>query len=371
MNYDIDIVVTYVKPTPLWVELKDKYYNLENSVEVKNNDFNGESRYRDINLLKYWFRSTIKNCPWLHKIFLVVQDEDQVPEWLNLSCPKLRVVYHREFIPEELLPTFNSNCIELHLHKISDLSEHYILCNDDTYFLNPIDKNKFFDTSGRPNYELKMHSGKWHAGNNLFYKTLNNNLRLEHKYIDVNYYYSNPHLQDARLKSFETHIYNKHEKDILDSLRPSRFRHSSNYTQYLYSDLLKMLKKGNRSNIYLRSKSIAFVNFKSDTYNRIFTYEMVCLNDTSSTRNFEDIKTKLRNEFSKRYDTPCIFEKKLRVYILKKKSLGKIDFDNNYLNLIISKNKLNEKYCRVFKDIDKITYQDIVNIGSNFIWNLS
>ncbi|MEI3411918.1 MAG: hypothetical protein V8Q57_00820 [Blautia sp.] len=51
-----------------------------------------------------------------------------LPNWLNISHPKLKVVRHEEFIPPDYLPTFSSNSIELNLHRIKGLSKDlYIL----------------------------------------------------------------------------------------------------------------------------------------------------------------------------------------------------------------------------------------------------
>ena len=43
-----------------------------------------------------------------------------------------------EFIPKEYLPTFNSNVIEMNLHRIENLSEKFILFNDDLFILRKI-----------------------------------------------------------------------------------------------------------------------------------------------------------------------------------------------------------------------------------------
>ena len=40
---------------------------------------------------------------------------------------------HREIIEQEYLPTFNSHVIEANLHKIPNLSEHFIYFNDDVF----------------------------------------------------------------------------------------------------------------------------------------------------------------------------------------------------------------------------------------------
>lgn len=68
-----------------------------------------------------------------------------MPEWLNTECPKLRIVRHEEYIPSEYLPTFNSNVIELNLHRILDLSERFINFNDDMFVIGETQKSDFFE----------------------------------------------------------------------------------------------------------------------------------------------------------------------------------------------------------------------------------
>ena len=48
---------------------------------------------------------------------------------------KLRWITHKEFMPKEYLPTYNSAAIELNLHRIEGLSENYLYFNDDVYLI--------------------------------------------------------------------------------------------------------------------------------------------------------------------------------------------------------------------------------------------
>ena len=57
----------------------------------------GEQRYRDNGLLRYWFRGVEKFAPWVNKIFFVTYGH--VPDWLNTAHPKLQIVKHEDFIP--------------------------------------------------------------------------------------------------------------------------------------------------------------------------------------------------------------------------------------------------------------------------------
>ena len=42
------------------------------------------------------------------------------------------------------LPTFNINSIELNLHRIKGLSEHFVFFNDDMFLLKPVYMEDFF-----------------------------------------------------------------------------------------------------------------------------------------------------------------------------------------------------------------------------------
>ena len=67
-----------------------------------------------------------------------------VPHFLNTSHPKLRIIRHEDYIPREYLPTFNSNTIEMNYHRIEELSENFIIFNDDLFPLQPIEETYYF-----------------------------------------------------------------------------------------------------------------------------------------------------------------------------------------------------------------------------------
>ena len=53
-------------------------------------------------------------------------------------------VDHRDFIPEEFLPTFQANTIEDNLHRIKGLSEQFVVFNDDMFINAPIAPDYYF-----------------------------------------------------------------------------------------------------------------------------------------------------------------------------------------------------------------------------------
>lgn len=136
---DIDFVLLWVDGgDPAWRAKKKKYLPDGDPDDTST----GEQRYRDWNLLRYWFRGVEKFAPWVRKVFFVT--DDQWPNWLDKCAPKLVCTSHRDFIPEECLPTFNSAAIEMNLRRINGLSERFVEFNDDTFIVRPVSKDAFF-----------------------------------------------------------------------------------------------------------------------------------------------------------------------------------------------------------------------------------
>lgn len=132
----IDFVMTWVDGNDkTWQEQKLKYSNEKES----DNRINA---YRDWDLLRYWFRGVEKNASWVNKIYFVTSG--QKPEWLNENNEKLVLINHKDYIPEEYLPTFSSHPIELNLHRIKGLSEKFSYFNDDVFIINKVKPSDFF-----------------------------------------------------------------------------------------------------------------------------------------------------------------------------------------------------------------------------------
>ena len=107
----MDIVITYVDGNdPYWKQDYEKYTN----VPVM------QKRFRDWGTLKYLLRGIEVNMPFVRNVFLVVSHPSQVPEWVDRD--NLRIVLHKDIIPAEYLPVFNSNPIEMHIHRILEVA---------------------------------------------------------------------------------------------------------------------------------------------------------------------------------------------------------------------------------------------------------
>ena len=152
----IDIVYTWVNGSdPLWLADKELWRRLEAGIGTYNNgtiDRNSTSsaasanRYRDNDELRYSFRSLEKYAPWVRNIILVTNG--QVPSWLDLSNPRMRVVTHADIFPNAShLPVFSSPAIEVHLHRIPGISKRFVYFNDDVLLGSDVWPDDFWTRS--------------------------------------------------------------------------------------------------------------------------------------------------------------------------------------------------------------------------------
>lgn len=137
----MDFVITWVDDSdPEW---KEQFY--KHSKHTLNDK--REERFRSWDNFHYWFRGVEKFAPWVDKVHFVTWGH--TPSWMNVDHPKLNIVEHSDFIPEQYLPTFNTRTIELNLHRIEELSEEYVLFNDDVFLIDQVYEDMFF-VNGKP-----------------------------------------------------------------------------------------------------------------------------------------------------------------------------------------------------------------------------
>lgn len=134
--HDIDFVLTYLDSNDEKWQIEKARYKYGEGADVSIN------RYRDWDNLKYFFRGIEKFAPWVRKIHFVTYGH--IPSWLNLDNPKINIVNHKDYIPEEWLPTFSSRCIDMNLHRIQGLAEHFVYFNDDMFLVSPVTEETFF-----------------------------------------------------------------------------------------------------------------------------------------------------------------------------------------------------------------------------------
>ena len=91
--------------------------------------------------MKYSLRSIEKYAKWIRNVHIVTNG--QIPQWLHISERTKIIRHHDIFENKTLLPTFNSNSIELQLHRIPGLSTKFIYFNDDILLTSKVDPSDF------------------------------------------------------------------------------------------------------------------------------------------------------------------------------------------------------------------------------------
>lgn len=219
----MDIVITYVNGLdPVW---QAEYAKHTNTPIL-------DKRFRDWGTLKYLFRGIEKNMPFIRKVHLVVSGESQVPEWLNRN--EVNVVLHKDIIPEHLLPTFNCNPIEMHLHNIEDLDEEYLYFNDDIFPLMPCKATDFF-CEGRGILGMSHHIFSF----DMFKKICRNSDNAARRALGLKpglLFLRPQHICTPMLKSEVTALYSQIGDEIVGSMTTTRT--AKNLNQYLYLDYM-------------------------------------------------------------------------------------------------------------------------------------
>lgn len=251
----------------------------------------GIERFRDSGMLKYTFRALEKNLPWLHKVHMLVMAESQVPAWINRE--NVNVIVHKDFIPENLLPTFNSSTIEMFLPKLKGVSNTFIYGNDDTLFTRPLEPTFFFD-GGKPIYQVVLRN---------FYETAPGDIMRRN---DYNLYFNTD--QTKRVVTTQhgpipykmawiKECYKKFEKEMIASC--TKFRTETDLNQYLFA-LYQMMEKeivNTKRNYVTGILTPRFLEkIKSLDFSSI---DEICINDTDSTtpEQWSQLLEKLNTEF--------------------------------------------------------------------------
>ncbi len=140
----IDLVYLWVDGADIeWQRRRHAYLH---GVDQSDNETFCAGRTANSNELLYSLRSVEMYAPWINHIFIIT--DNQCPEWLDTSNPKVSIVDHSEIFPSEVLPLYSSRAIEFGIHRIKNLSEHYLYANDDMMLGRAISPEQFFTTNG-------------------------------------------------------------------------------------------------------------------------------------------------------------------------------------------------------------------------------
>lgn len=330
-NNTIDFVLTWVDGNdPEWLEEKEKYNpNKGDNSATKN-------RFRDMGLLKYWFRGVEQFAPWVNHIFFVTCG--QYPEWLDLSNPKISLVTHEEYIPKDALPTFNSNTIEMNIHRLKELSEQFVLFNDDSFIINQTKPEDFF-VDGLPCESALLGVISSRNVDDVFpHMLVNNNAILNkyfskkevlHKYCSkfFSLKYGKDGLRNICLLPFvyfsdfrDLHLPASHLKSSFKevwAIEPEQVKKRSSYRFRSGEDINHwLIKDWNmcKGKFFPRSpkwgkKFELGVDSGAEEYIRKQKGKVVCLNDSIESIDFEEMQQKLVIAFESILPNKSCFEK--------------------------------------------------------------
>jgi len=144
----IDYVLPYVTTNdPIWEKEYLKYKNISSAQDDE--WATGDLRLRDNGMLKYTLRGIAKHLPWIENLHIIVAYESQIPDWINRDTVKF--IFHKDFIPQKHLPTFNSATIEMFLSELPGVNDAFIYGNDDMLCFKD-HPPQFFFNGGKPRY---------------------------------------------------------------------------------------------------------------------------------------------------------------------------------------------------------------------------
>ncbi|CAN5385511.1 hypothetical protein BH11ACT8_BH11ACT8_25720 [soil metagenome] len=146
-RFPVDVVYTWVDGhDAAWNEAREARLREVTDDTMLTRASSGRARYVDRGELRYSLRGVHLFAPWVRRIHLVTAG--QVPDWLDAEHPMVNVVDHRDLLPPEALPTFNSHAIESVLHRIPGLAEHFLYLNDDFFIGSPTSPERWFSPAG-------------------------------------------------------------------------------------------------------------------------------------------------------------------------------------------------------------------------------
>lgn len=335
-----DPCIDFVIP---WVDDADQDWLAEKAAYTEEDRSNDSRafRFRDWGFLRYWFRAVEANAPWVRTVHFVTSGH--IPDWLDTSSPKLHIVNHRDYIPEECLPTFSSRPIELNFHRIEGLAEQFVFFNDDmfvgatstpeTFFRKglPVDLaalnvfcysqadptqlcvvrdvgvvNKHFDMKS----SIKAHRGKWISPRAGRYLPRTLALLSCPRFPGFVIH----HCAQPFLKSTYEQVWDA-EPELLHSTCLNRFRDISDVNCWLMKEW--QLASGSFTPAAARDYRCFFINTVEDAENaakaiRERKTPHLCINDSPklSDELFLEASSIVRRAFESVYGAPSSFEKR-------------------------------------------------------------
>lgn len=304
----------------MWVDGNDPIWQAKRNAFIgnvsENSETNCKGRYANNDELKYSLRSVEKYAPWIRKIFIVT--DNQRPEWLNTANSKIQIVDHTEIMPRESLPCFNSCLIGHYIYRIPELSEHFLLANDDTFFNKNVLPEDFFNSSGYPIIRLKrkfFRRLRWFWREKIQGKPLTNYRKTVARASQLvcekygKYYEGMPHHNISALsKSLCQHVAEVVMRKEFLANNKNHMRDDDDVQNIVFSYIALAEKRGELRYVAKNESMVVMIN-KEHHYKRLEKYDpmLFCMNDSE----FASDEDRLREKeyLEQRFPDKATFEK--------------------------------------------------------------
>lgn len=301
----VDLVMPYVNnQDKVWRKVFRDYCKAHPEYKEHLKTINGE-RYRDDNNYFELNLKLIRVClPFIRNFYLIVSNPEQV-EGLDLTG--ITLVLHKDIMPSEILPTFNSSTIEMFIGNIKGLAEHFIYINDDMMPLRVMQPSDFF---GDGTIKLNRYSQHDTTNDTLFREMLVREYREVFKgtddYLGDDFYVRPEHTASPMLLSVVKRAREQHSSAIEQHLEA--FRNVYQHNQYLYFYQAIKENKQEQSNLRFKYIRLRSINFLANCYDICNTkgskIDWICINDEIEDYELKD--RELRHKVLRRAIELCL-----------------------------------------------------------------
>lgn len=288
----IDIVIPYVNnQDPVWQQ--------DFNSHKKANGDKDDRRFRDANVFSYWFRAIEKTVKFNYRVVLILASKHQCPKWLKKEHGRLKIVYHKDFIPASELPTFNSSVINCYIPFIAGLNNKYVLYNDDMFNIKELNVADFYH-GDKPvlHYE---HGRKFNPSASTWDANIAKCQDVLNSIFKRNDYVCPEHCPLPHIKTLDLFVWNQLSDIMKTSLSGTPFRMAKNVTDWIYQIFYLYLGM-------VEDRPTILSHYFNNENISVPREKIACYNDTERIKDFEKYVKNLHGTLNSMYPSKSSFE---------------------------------------------------------------
>lgn len=240
-----------------WVDSSDDAWRFKINKHLEKkinwNSKKDSTRYNSINEIEICILSILKFATYIKNIYVVTDNqkpknfESLKTKALDLNV-NLELVDHKVLFREydEYLPVFNSQTIETMIHRVPNLSEHFLYFNDDFFLIRETTSDDFFKNS------FPLIRGEWKEfDENIWHKKVINSRKknrvFSHRYVKedtakmlgFDKYFNIHHTPYPLRKSTIQKFFDENPKFLRENIK-HRFRHKDQFLLQVLANHLEI-----------------------------------------------------------------------------------------------------------------------------------